>query len=135
MSNTGQNLRLHPDLGTIVFTDGNLNPGTPFINAAAYTNNFAGATTTVLFVLDSQTDTMFRQDPPNNGTLVSIGSLGVNIDADSGFDIGGTSGSAFALLKVNGVTGVYSLNTTTGAATKVADLNIQATAMAVGLGF
>lgn len=135
VSNTGQNLRLHPDLGTIVFTDGNLNPGTPFVNAAAYTNNFAGATTTVLFVLDSQTDTMFRQDPPNNGTLVSIGSLGVNIDADSGFDIGGTSGSAFALLKVNGVTGIYSLNTTTGAATKVADLNIQATAMAVGLGF
>jgi hypothetical protein len=29
----------------------------------------------------------FRQDPPNNGTLVSIGNLGVNVDADSGFDI------------------------------------------------
>lgn len=135
VSNTGQNLRLHPDLGTIVATDGNLNPGTPFVTAAAYTNNVAGATTTVLFVLDSQTDTMFRQDPPNNGTLVSIGSLGVNLDADSGFDIGGTSGSAFGLLKVNGATGVYTLNTTTGAATKIADLNIQATAMAVGLGF
>ena len=135
VSNTGQNLRLHPDLGTVVATDGNLNPGTPFVTGAAYTNNFAGTTTTALFVIDSQMDTLFRQDPPNNGTLVSIGNLGVNVDADSGFDIGGTSTTAFALLKVNNVTGIYTINTVTGAATKVGDLNIQATAMAVGLGF
>ena len=135
VSNTGQNLRLHPDLGTVVATDGNLNPGTPFVTGAAYTNNFAGATTTALFVIDSQMDALFRQDPPNNGTLVSIGNLGVNVDADSGFDIGGTSATAFALLKVNNVTGIYTINTVTGAATKVGDLNIQATAMAVGLGF
>lgn len=85
--------------------------------------------------MDSQTDMLYRQDPPNNGTLVAIGGLGINIDADSGFDIGGNSASAFALLKVNNVTSVYSINITTGAATKVAELNIQATAMAVGLGF
>ena len=135
VSNTGQNLRLHPDLGTVAAVDTNLNPGTPFVTGAAYTNNFVGTTTTALFVIDSQTDALFRQDPPNNGTLVSIGSLGINVDADSGFDIGGNSGNAFALLKVNNVTGIYSINTVTGAATKVADLNIQATAMAVGLGF
>lgn len=135
VSNTGQNLRLHPDLGTVAAVDGNLNPGTPAVTAGAYTNNIAGATTTVLFVIDSQTDTLFRQDPPNNGTLVSIGSLGINVDADSGFDIGGNSATAFALLKVNNVTAVYSINLTTGAATKITDVNVQATAMAVGLGF
>ena len=135
VSNTGQNLRLHPDLGTVVAVDGNLNPGTPFITGAAYTNNIAGATTTALFVIDSQTDMLFRQDPPNNGTLVAIGNLGVNVDADSGFDIGGNSATAFALLKVNSVTSVYSINMATGAATKVSDISIQATAMAVGLGF
>ncbi len=135
VSNTGQNLRLHPDLGTVVAVDGNLNPGTPFITGAAYTNNIAGATTTALFVIDSQTDMLFRQDPPNNGTLVAIGNLGVNVDADSGFDIGGNSATAFALLKVNSVTSVYSINMATGAATKVSDINIQATAMTVGLGF
>lgn len=135
VSNTGQNLRLHPDLGTVAAVDGNLNPGTPFVTGAAYANNVAGATTTTLFVIDSQTDVLFRQDPPNNGTLVSIGSLGINIDADSGFDIGGNSATAFALLKVNNVTAIYSINTATGAATKVSDINIQATAMAVGLGF
>ena len=135
VSNTGQNLRLHPDLGTVAAVDGNLNPGTPAVTAGAYTNNIAGATTTVLFVIDSQTDTLFRQDPPNNGTLVSIGSLGINVDADSGFDIGGNSTTAFALLKVNNVTAVYSINLATGAATKITDVNVQATAMAVGLGF
>ncbi|RYJ52673.1 DUF4394 domain-containing protein [Flavobacterium petrolei] len=135
VSNTGQNLRLHPDLGTVVSVDGNLNPGAPFVTGAAYTNNIAGATTTTLFVVDSQTDMIYRQDPPNNGTLVAIGGLGVNVDADSGFDIGGNSAAAFALLKVNNVTSVYSINLATGAATKVSDINIQATAMAVGLGF
>ena len=135
VSNTGQNLRLHPDLGTVVFTDGILNPGTPFVNAAAYTNNIAGATTTTLFVIDSTTDMLYTQNPPNNGTLVPVGSLGVNVEADNGFDIGGNSNNAYALLKVNGVTSVYTINLTTGAATKGADFNIQTTAMAVGLGF
>jgi hypothetical protein len=40
-----------------------LNPGTPFVTGAAYTNNFAGATTTALFVIDSVMDALFRQDP------------------------------------------------------------------------
>jgi hypothetical protein len=135
VSNTGQNLRLHPDLGTVVATDGNLNPGTPFVTAAAYANNVAGATATTLFVIDSQTNILYKQDPPNAGTLVAVGNLGVDVDADSGFDIGGSSAVAFALLKVNNVTSVYTINLNTGGATKVSDVNIQATAMAVGLGF
>jgi hypothetical protein len=60
---------------------------------AAYTNNFAGATT--MFVIDSD-GCFISSRSPNNGTLVSIGNLGVNVDADSGFDIGGTSTTAFA---------------------------------------
>lgn len=135
VSNTGQNLRLHPDLGTVVFTDGNLNPGTPSVNGAAYTNNFASSTTTTLYVIDSETNMLYTQNPPNNGTLVAVGPLGVDVDANSGFDIGGSSNAAFALLKVNNATAIYSINLATGAATKVADFNVQPTAMAVGLGF
>ncbi|MDG2432756.1 DUF4394 domain-containing protein [Flavobacterium sp.] len=135
VSNTGQNLRLHPDLGTVVAVDGNLNPGTPFVTGAAYSNSVAGATSTTLFVLDSQTDMLYRQDPPNNGTLVMLGSLGVDAAADNGFDIGGNSAIAYALLKVNNVNAVYTINLTTGVATKVSDITFQATAMAVGLGF
>ena len=135
VSNTRQNLRLHPDLGTVVFTDGSLNSGTPVVNAGAYDNNFVGATTTTLYVIDSETNMMYRQIPPNDGTLVSVGALGVNIDSESGFDIGGNSNMAFGLFKSNGLTAVYRLNLSSGAATKVADFNINATAMAVGLGF
>ncbi len=135
VSNTGQNLRLHPDLGTVVVTDGSLNPGMPVVNAAAYSNNFVGATTTVLYVIDSETNMLYIQNPPNNGTLVAVGALGIDVDANSGFDIGGNSNAAFALLKVNNVTSVYAINLSSGAATKVTDLTIQPTAMALGLGF
>lgn len=135
VSNTGQNLRLHPDLGTVAATDGNLNPGTPAITGAAYTNSFAGSTTTTLFVIDSTTNMLYTQNPPNAGTLIPVGALGIDVDADSGFDIGASSGTAFSLLKVGGTTSVYSINLTTGAATKIKDISVNATAMTVGLGF
>jgi hypothetical protein len=61
-------------------------------------------------------------------------SLEINVDADSEFDIGEEVLTAFALLKVNNVTAVYSINLTT-VATKNHRCNVQATAMAVGLGF
>ncbi|OOG72757.1 DUF4394 domain-containing protein [Algoriphagus sp. A40] len=135
VTSTGQNLRLHPDLGTVVATDGRLNPGAPMVAAAAYTNNIAGASTTTLFVIDHNTGMLFTQIPPNDGVLVPVGSLGITITAQNGFDIGGNSGSAFAVLTVGSAAGVYSINLMTGAATKVSDLNFTPVAMAVGLGF
>ncbi|MBC7847436.1 MAG: DUF4394 domain-containing protein [Flavobacterium sp.] len=135
VSNTGQNLRLHPDLGTVVATDTSLNPNTPAVSGAAYTNNFANTATTALFVIDYTTNMLYNQNPPNNGTLVPVGSLGIDVDSENGFDIGGSSNKAFALFKVGGMSAVYSINLTTGAATKIKDFNITATAMAVGLGF
>ena len=135
VSNTGQNLRLHPELGTVVFTDGSLNPGAPNVNAAAYTNNFASATSTTLYVIDSETDMLYKQVPPNDGVLVPVGSLGINVTSDNGFDIGGSSNGAFALLKVGSTTSLYQINLTTGQATSVANININATALALGLGF
>lgn len=135
VSDTGQNLRLHPDLGTVVGTDTTLSPGTPAVSGAAYTNNFATTATTNLFVIDYTTNMLYNQTPPNNGTLVAVGALGIDVDSENGFDIGGNSNTAFALFKVGGTTSVYSVNLTTGAATKIKDFNITATAMAVGLGF
>lgn len=135
VTNTGQNLRLHPDLGTVAGTDAMLNPGSPSVSGAAYTNNFVTAASTALYVLDAQTDMLYSQTPPNDGVLVPVGAIGFDITSDNGFDIGGSSNMAFGLLKVNNTTAVYSFNLTTGAATKVRDFNINATAMAVGLGF
>ena len=135
VSNSGQNLRLHPDLGTVAATDGNLNPGSPSITGAAYTNNTASATSTLLYVVDSETNMLYTQTPPNDGVLVSVGALGINIEADNGFDIGGTSNNAFGLFTVNGAKGVYSINLMTGQATLVSNFQNNITAMAVGLGF
>jgi len=135
VSNTGQNLRLHPDLGTVAVVDGSLNPHNPEVNAAAYTNNFPGAQSTVLYVLDSKDHKLYKQDPPNDGTLVAIGATDISFEANNGFDIGGNSNEAYALLKVNGKTGVYNINLQTGKANRIASFDICPTAMALGLGF
>jgi Domain of unknown function (DUF4394)/FG-GAP-like repeat len=120
VSNTGQNIRLNPDTGALAANDTNLNPGTPVVSAAAYTNNFAGATTTTLYVIDSGNDTLYIQNPPNNGTLVAVGALGVDTTGVNGFDIATIGGTAFASLNVGGTSRLYTINLTTGAATQVA---------------
>ena len=136
VSNTGQNIRLNPNDGTVAAVDASLNPGTPNVSAVAYTNNFPGSTTTVLFDIDYTTDKLYSQNPPNNGTLVETGALGINVDESNGFDIGGTTNNAYALLRVGGVAKIYSISTTSGAATLPVDFpaaNIKG--FAVGLGF
>ncbi len=119
VSNTGQNLRLNPDTGALAATDPPLNPGTPNVNAAAYTNNFAGATTTTLYDIDTTANALFIQNPANNGTLVLVGPLGVVATNSTGFDIGPFGGPAFAALTVGGVSGLYTINLGTGTATLV----------------
>jgi len=133
VTNSGQNLRLNPNDGTIAATDGNLNPGTPMVSSAAYTNNFAGATTTVMYVTDM--GKLYRQDPPNNGTLTEIGSLGINVEAVNGFDIGGKSNTAYAIFTVSGTTKVYTISLNTGMATAGITFPNKVRAMSVGLGF
>ncbi|MDR6489331.1 hypothetical protein J2799_003870 [Chryseobacterium vietnamense] len=135
VSNTGQNLRLNPNDGTIAAADLTLNPGSPMISAAAYTNNFAGATSTTLFVIDHNTDKLYQQNPPNNGTLVETGSLGINITNANGFDIGSMSQKAYLIASVGLSTKIYSINTMTGAATSVSDYPNTVKAFTLGLGF
>ncbi|KLT71679.1 DUF4394 domain-containing protein [Flavobacterium sp. ABG] len=135
VSNLGQNLRLNPDTGAVVGTDSFLNPGTPSVSAAAYTNNFAQASSTQLFVIDSGNNNLYLQTPPNNGTLVPVGALGVTTTGMNGFDIGGNSGEAFAILTVSTTQSIYKINLTTGAATKTVDFSPAVTSMTLGLGF
>ncbi len=110
VSNTGQNLRAHPETGAIVAIDGNINPGTPSVTASAYTNNFAGTTTTTLFAIDAMTKKLYMQNPPNNGTLVEVGNIvGMTSDAN-GFDIGSTSSKAFVLFGDETSVKLYQVN-------------------------
>ena len=119
VSNTGQNLRLHPDTGVLAATDMPLNPGTPNVNAAGYTNNFAGATTTTLYVIDSTLNALYTQVPPNNGTLNLVGLLGVDVSEVNGFDIAPFNGVAYASLTVGGTARLYTINLGNGLATEV----------------
>lgn len=143
VSNTGQNLRLVPDNGTLAATDGVLSfsgvSGTANVSAAAYTNNFAGATATTLYDIDIRTGgaMLFTQAPPNNGTLNAVGPLGVDAESANGFDIGGTTGTAYALLRVGGSTKIYTINLMTGTATAGATLPGSSTVrgFTLGLGF
>lgn len=117
-SNAGQNLRIDVITG-VVTVDAPLNGATTSIAGSAYTNNFPGATSTTLYNISAATDTLYIQNPPNNGTLVAVGSLGFDATGVTGFDISGTSGLAFAAL-TNADTaesGLYSINLSTGAAT------------------
>lgn len=86
---------------------------TPSVIAAAYTNNFVGATSTQLFDLDESSDFLALQTPPNNGTLVNLGTagLGVNIANLAGFDIaGGGNGLILTAVRANN-TGPFLLRT------------------------
>jgi hypothetical protein len=135
ISDTGQNLRLHPVDGVLVAQDGDLNPGTPDATAAAYANNFPGTMATTLYDIDSTTDMLYKQDPPNNGTLTGIGSLGIDIMEMNGFDIGGASNTGYAILTVGSQAKIYSINLSTGMATAVANFPSSVNGFAVGLGF
>ena len=109
VSNTGQNLRVNP-ANAVAIVDANINPAGRAVTGVAYRNNFAGATATVLYDIDVTTDKLYRQDPPNAGTLVEIGGLGINVEAMSGFDIGGTSNMGYALLKSGSTVKLYNVN-------------------------
>lgn len=131
VSNTGQNLRINPVNGATT-VDGPLNPGTPSVTAGAYTNSFGGATTTTLYDIDSATDMLYTQNPPNNGTLVPVGALGVNVTGVNGFDISNIGNTAFAALNVGGTTSLYQINLTLGTATASGTIGTGTTSM-VGL--
>ena len=135
VSDMGQNLRLNPIDGTVAAVDGIINPGTPALSSAAYTDNFAGATTTSLFVIDHNTDKLYLQSPPNAGTLVERGALDINITSNNGFDIGSKSQIAYLVASVGSETKIYTVNTSNGSATALSTYPNMVKGFAVGLGF
>ncbi|QNP53181.1 DUF4394 domain-containing protein [Hymenobacter qilianensis] len=121
VTSTGQNLRLNPETGAVAATDGAITGAAgAAINGAAYTNNTTKAATTVLYDLDPATDQLYRQDPPNDGTLVAVGSLNLNISGDGGFDIDAKTGTALGLYSVSGNPTLFTVNLATGAARPLA---------------
>ena len=120
VGNTGQNLRINVDTGDTT-TDGAITPSAASVTAAAYTNSFAGTTSTRLFDLDVVAGQLYLQSPPNDGTLANGVTLGVTADAANGFDIDARSNVGYAVLTTGNETAFYSINlaATANAATKI----------------
>lgn len=137
----GENYRINPNTGALAGDDTNLTfvpTATGPIIGIAYDRNFDRATATIpttLYGIDRGTSSLVLiggvngTPSPNLGVVTTVGSLGVTLDAgsDAGFDIiptfaGGTPGAALAALTVGGVTGLYSINLTTGAATLIGNV-------------
>ncbi|MDX1946758.1 MAG: DUF4394 domain-containing protein, partial [Pirellulaceae bacterium] len=137
VSSLGDNFRLNPDTGAIAGADTALTAGSTVVGSA-YDRNFAGATVSTLFGIDSATGNLVRQGgvdgapSPNLGAITPIGSLGVATTGNVGFDIAPGTNNAFATLTVAGVAGLYSINLSTGAATLIGNVGPGGTAI---LGF
>ncbi|HEY7183685.1 MAG TPA: DUF4394 domain-containing protein, partial [Blastocatellia bacterium] len=135
-SDADQTLRLNPNNGAIAAMDGPLafaasdpNAGqNPNIVGSAYTNNFAGSTSTTLYGIDSNLDALVTQGSvggapvsPNTGQLFTVGKLNVDTSDLVGFDIAPVTNAAFASLTPpnGGASTLYTINLATGAATMI----------------
>jgi Domain of unknown function (DUF4394) len=146
VSDAGQNLRINVvDGTTIADADLNITAGTVAtgIVGAAYTNNDADPNTaTTLFDVDSLLDQVEVQSPPNNGSLVATGKLGVDTGPEVGADIytelDGTTAvdnTAYVALRVGGRSSFFALDPLTGRADQVGnfDRDLTLTGIAIPL--
>ena len=138
VSDADQNLRFNPNDGTTVadtplqYAPGDPGAGSnPQVVGSAYTNSTPSATTTQLFGIDTGRNTLVLQNPPNEGTLTTVGALGVDFGEVGGFDILGTT--AYAAFARQGATAteLFTINLATGAATKVARGDVGANIVAL----
>ena len=115
VSDTGQNIRV-TDLTTGAATaDAALNGFATTAGGIAYTDSVGGAGTTTLYSIDPTADRLMIQTPPNNGTLIDVGALGVDVADVAGFDIDGRDNSAVVVVTAGLSSQLYSIDLATGA--------------------
>jgi hypothetical protein len=162
VTGTGLNFRINPNNGAPVDSDATaagINPdgsingqpaGSTGVTAAAYTNSFGQSLTggvTTQYVIDATSNSLFIQNPPNNGTLTAAQTITLNgatldfIEAN-GFDIPSNvrvttsaapaTGLGFAALTVGTGTRLYSIDLSNGRATDLGALPAGVSGLAVG---
>lgn len=131
-SNADQNLRVNPITGAVAAVDpslayaaGDPNFGVnPNVTHSAYRTGFPGGPPTTLFGIDAGLDVLVVQNPANAGLLTTVGSLGINVAEDGGFDISAITGTAYAALRPTSqsVSYFYTINLSTGQASLVGEI-------------
>jgi Domain of unknown function (DUF4394) len=123
MGSDGTSLRVNVDDGKATvdgshkFKDGDANAGkTPRVVAGAYTNPWKGTQATTLFNIDAATGSLVTQVPPNDGTLNTIGSLGIPVTGPIAFNIVASQPDKNDAWLATGGT-LYSVDLKTGKAT------------------
>lgn len=102
--------------GTLAFASGDSNEGVnPNVTAAAYTNSFDGTISTQLYDIDTLLNDLALQDPPNDGTLATVGDLGIDFDTLGGFEIVSAVEGDNTAFAVSNAT-LYSVDLDSGAA-------------------
>jgi hypothetical protein len=127
VSDAEQNLRVVTPAATVAdaplqYAPGDPGAGTdPSVGSAAYSNNTPGSASTTLYGIDTARDALVRIDPPNAGTLHTVGALGANFGEPVGFDISPSGNTAYAAMTPSGQTArtLYRVNLATGSATAV----------------
>ncbi len=110
--------------GTLAFAEGDLNDGVnPNVTAAAYTNAFDGTDSTQLYDIDTLLNDLVLQSPPNDGTLVTVGDLGIDFDTLGGFDIVSSPDGSNAAFAVSNST-LYSIDLNSGIASDIGEIGI-----------
>lgn len=138
LSSSGANLRVPFATPSAAVTDTPLTrpavaPATGTVPATGltgggYTNNdLDAATATVLYDIDTERDQLVVQSPANAGTTAPVGSLGVDVGPDAGFDVyshlsRGKTVSNVGIAVHDGR--IYQIDLTTGAAKSVAKLKV-----------
>jgi len=133
VSDSGQNLRLHPDTGALAVIDPNLQRtrphtgGSPWVVVgAAYTYNKRDDKLTTNYAIDIANGWLLTQGSregvqpvvsPNTGQLAAVGELGTGALEDAAFDIADTHNAALAALRRGGSTRLFAVDLDTGRAT------------------
>ncbi|MGI4738960.1 MAG: DUF4394 domain-containing protein [Janthinobacterium lividum] len=134
--------RLNPNNGALAATDGTLTYAatdanaaqTPGVGSSAYTNSYIGSTATTLYNLDEANSRLVIQMPPNDGTLVTVGVLGVATngtsqvsDLDIYYDVATNTNVAYMTTAIStsataATSALYTVSLTSGAAMMVGNL-------------
>lgn len=121
-----QNLRVNVETGEAV-TDGNVKnaPGTagmPRVTAGAYTNSMTGATATMLLTIDTASNSLNVQNPPNDGVQAPRARLSMQVPANVALDILSDGTNNWGFVMAGGA--LHSLDLASGALNSRGDVTM-----------